>query len=96
MISRDDVQKLAILARIKLLPEEADALAKDMASILGYIDEIKSATKTDDSDSHSEKEKTRNVLRNDTHPHETGIHTEAILAEAPEREENYVKVKKIL
>jgi aspartyl-tRNA(Asn)/glutamyl-tRNA(Gln) amidotransferase subunit C len=93
MISREDVRKLAALARIKLSPEEEETFAKDMEHILGYITQIQKVSGT--VEMHG-KEKTKNVLREDTNPHESGIHTEALLAEAPQREGNYIKVKKIL
>ncbi len=37
-----------------------------------------------------------NVMREDTNPHESGKFSEAILKNAPSREENYLKVKKIM
>ena len=35
-------------------------------------------------------------MREDDNPHAGGIYTEAVLNEAPEREGDYIKVKKIL
>ncbi len=35
-------------------------------------------------------------MREDAFPHESGIHTEALLNNAPEREGMFLKVKKIL
>lgn len=95
MISRDDVKKLATLARIKLLPEEEEKLAGDMQNILGYVEQIQAVSASSDTSS-DEKERTRNVLRDDTQPHESGIHTDVILKEAPAREGDYLRVKKIL
>lgn len=93
MISREDVQKLASLARIKLTAEEEERFAKDMESILGYVTQIQAVSGTVETKG---TEKVKNVLREDTDPHESGIHTEVILHEAPQREGDYVKVKKIL
>jgi aspartyl-tRNA(Asn)/glutamyl-tRNA(Gln) amidotransferase subunit C len=93
MISRDDVRKLAVLARIKLSEGEEDKLAKDMRSILGYVEQIQKVS--GDADTRG-REVLKNVMREDAHPHESGLHTEALLTEAPRREDNYVKVKKIL
>lgn len=93
MISREDIKKLASLARIKLSAEEETNLAKDMDNILGYVQQIQEVSGGVET---STKEYNRNVFRDDQHPIESGIHTEAILAEAPERKENYVKVKNIL
>ncbi len=97
MISRDDVKKLANLARIKLSPEEEEKFAKDMEDILGYVNQIqKVSANVPDPQNTTEKEKVRNVLRADTNAHDAGIHTEAILNEAPARDGDYIKVKKIL
>lgn len=93
MISENDVKKLATLARIKLSPEEETKLARDMESILGYVQQIQSVEIPEMS---GRKERVRNVLRDDANPHESGIHTQDILNEAPGREGDYLKVKKIL
>jgi len=93
MIELTDVEKLAKLARIKLTTQELSALQKDMVSILGYVDEIKSAS------SSLGKEKApsnRNVFRDDQESHESGVYAEDLLSESPSSEEGYVKVKKIL
>lgn len=92
MISADDVRKLGALARIKLTAEEEQKLARDMQNILGYVEQIKKVS----ADMERADHPNRNVLRADEKPHEPGIHTEAVLAEAPKREGQYVKVKKIL
>jgi Asp-tRNA(Asn)/Glu-tRNA(Gln) amidotransferase C subunit len=42
------------------------------------------------------KELVRNVLREDANPHESATFTEAILKNAPSRQGDYFKVKKIL
>ncbi|MBX4197828.1 Asp-tRNA(Asn)/Glu-tRNA(Gln) amidotransferase subunit GatC [Candidatus Parcubacteria bacterium] len=93
MISVEEIRKLASLARIKLTKDEEEKLSKDMGNILAYIEQIQEVSATVE---ESEKPLLRNVMRDDAEPHQAGIHTEALLAEAPKREENYVKVKKIL
>ena len=47
-------------------------------------------------EAEAEVGKLRNVMREDENPYEKGLYTEKLLEEAPEREENFVKVKKIL
>ena len=37
-----------------------------------------------------------NITREDEKPHKSGVYTKKILSEAPEREGDYIKVKKIL
>ena len=41
MFSREDVSRLARLARIELGPDEADALARQLDGILGLVDEMR-------------------------------------------------------
>jgi aspartyl/glutamyl-tRNA(Asn/Gln) amidotransferase C subunit len=43
MISREEVQGLAALARLSLLEEEVSALQKDMSEILEYIGQLAEA-----------------------------------------------------
>jgi aspartyl-tRNA(Asn)/glutamyl-tRNA(Gln) amidotransferase subunit C len=88
-----DIKNLAALARIDIDPSEAENLEKDITSILGYVEQIQSA--------QTEKSElvvgeVYNVLRSDEDPHESGLYTEMLLHEAPERQGDYVKVKKIL
>lgn len=88
-----DAQKLAALCRIDMSENEMEELRKEMGAILQYVGEISDvATK-----GHiSEARELRNVMREDGEPHTGGAHTEAILAEAPDKEGEYVKVKQIL
>jgi aspartyl-tRNA(Asn)/glutamyl-tRNA(Gln) amidotransferase subunit C len=93
-ITIEEVRKLAVLARIKLSPEEEESLVKDMGNILTYIEQINEVNPS--LDSSGKNERVKNVMRHDSDPHESGIHTEVLLAEAPQRKDTYVKVKKIL
>ncbi len=93
MISPEDVKKLANLSRLALSDEEVVRFTRDIDAVLGYVGQI---TKVANSGEKSEKPSVRNVLREDRDPHESGIYTETLLAEAPEREGDSLKVKKIL
>jgi len=94
MVSLNEIEKLASLSRIKLTIEEKESLRKDMDAILSYVEEVKKVSSS--LDSQKKAGSVRNVLREDLNPHEGGIHTEALISAAPNREGNYVKVKKIL
>ena len=90
---------LAKLARIKISDAEATDLAGEFETILNYVGEVKKITSPQPLSLSKERGKGRgvfNVMREDGEPHESGIYTEKILNEAPEREGNYIKVKKIL
>lgn len=93
-MDKDKIRHLADLARIELTDSEAEAFTEDISSILGYVSEIKEIAGT------APEEKVVgalvNVMREDTNPHEPGLYTEDLLNEAPLRDGQYVKVKKIL
>lgn len=92
-MDRKEVEKLATLARLELSDKEADALAGEVESILGYVSEIQTVA-TEESKLTAGAH--RNVVREDGTPHDPGIYTEAILGEAPNREGSHIKVKRIL
>lgn len=98
MITTEDIQKLAELSRIKIAPEEQESLRTEIESILGYVDQIKKASQASDVvvTPVIETGALHNVMREDGEPHMPSEFTEKILANAPAREENYLKVKKIL
>ncbi len=99
MITIEDIQKLSELSRIKIAPEEQETLRTQIESILGYIDQIKKATLVSDAVSQKPTVQAgalRNVLREDGEPHMPSEFTERVLASAPAREDNYLKVKKIM
>lgn len=93
MISRNDIQKLAALARMKLTDQEEEKFTKEIDSILGYVATIQNVSGTAEAEVVG---KNKNTLREDTHPHESGIHTQSIIHEAPRKEGDYIKVKKVL
>lgn len=96
-MNKDEAKKLADLARIDVAEEELEKIASDMGSILEYVDKIKSASIVDDSpESRAENATVRNVMVADENPHEAGVYTDKVLAEAPDTQDNMVKVKKIL
>jgi aspartyl-tRNA(Asn)/glutamyl-tRNA(Gln) amidotransferase subunit C len=92
MIESKDIEKLASLARIHVSDSEKEGLRKEIESVLSYVEQIQKAT----GDAPREVPAQRNVMREDTYPHESGIHTETLLNEAPKRKGDYVQVKKIL
>lgn len=92
-ITIEEVKKLASLSRIKLSPEEEISMQNEISSILGYIDQI---NKVDLGDASNDLPEQRNIWREDGEVNPTGAYTESILNNAPAREGNYIKVKKIL
>jgi aspartyl-tRNA(Asn)/glutamyl-tRNA(Gln) amidotransferase subunit C len=95
MLSKDDIKKLAELARIRVDEKDAEALAGQIGSILGYVGQIKEVSGGVVGD-EVQFGTSVNALRDDTNENPGGTHTEALLREAPQTQDGYVKVKKIL
>ncbi len=94
MITVAEIEKLAQLARIKLDPSEKEALTKEIDSILTYVDEIKKATV--DVDFTPVPGAVHNVFRADTARTISSEDRERLLNEAPDREGEFIAVKKII
>lgn len=92
-ISREDIEHLAKLSRIGVSEEEIERFRGDLGEILGYVSEIKNASMGELEPVLGEH---RNILRDDTNPHEGGLFQEDLLNALPNREGNYARVKKIL
>lgn len=93
MISREDIKKLAALARITVSDSEADAYAEDAEAILSYVSQIEGADVSKEGDAHT---MLRNVMREDGQPHESGSFTKEILADAPHVKDDYLSVRKVI
>jgi len=93
-MKKSDIQHLATLSRLSLTDEEIEMYSKDIPKILAFVDQLKSV-KTD-KEGRIENSSDRNVFREDEEPHESGLHTDAILKQAPKTRDGYVEVKKTL
>jgi aspartyl/glutamyl-tRNA(Asn/Gln) amidotransferase C subunit len=77
---------------MEISDEELTRLTGEIDAILGYVGQIMNTT----GDMKREVPLLRNVMREDTLQNKPSEFTEAILKNAPAREGNYLKVKKIL
>lgn len=97
MITREEVKKLAELSRMKVSDEELELFAKEIDSILGYVEQIKNASSSVNIEKDFPGNALKNVMREDENPHESGAYTKEIVAEFPEKgDKNELKVKNIL
>lgn len=94
-VSADDVKKLANLARIELKDDEVEKLRGEVDAIVAYIDTIQKVP-LPEGIAASPHLDLQNVMREDNLPHETGAHTKDIVAQFPDHDGDYLKVKKIL
>lgn len=88
----EDLDNLSQLARITVKEEEKEKMLHEMQAILGYVSEINEVS--------GNVERTKgthyNIVRDDIVTREPGTHTEALLKEAPETEDGYVRVAQVL
>lgn len=90
MISKEEVLKIASLARLELSETEIGNMQKDLSAILDYFNLLKKAPKP----ANMEKATVENVLRKDE---PASDNLAAILIEqAPDKKDGYIKVKQVL
>jgi len=93
MTTKEDVQKLAALARIRLADADLEAFTKEFDSILAYVgqlDALQIGKEVQD------VPPLHNVMREDGEPHAAGAFTESLASQFPAREGDYLKVKQII
>jgi aspartyl-tRNA(Asn)/glutamyl-tRNA(Gln) amidotransferase subunit C len=93
MIDLEQVRKVANLARLELKPDEEQQFTTQLNSILEYVEQLNQLD-TDAVPPTTRAIETSNITRTDQL--ETLSDREAILNNAPDREEDYFKVPKIL
>ncbi len=93
MVKKEEIEKLAELARITISPKEVENLPGEIDVILKYVSMVNNIS-LDKEDKYLGD--TYNVMRKDENPHEGGVFTKDLLHEAPATERDYIKVKRIL
>ncbi len=93
-LSREDVLKLARLARLALTDEEVEEFRKELEGVLQYVDQLK------DVDVNGLRPTTqvtglKNIMRNDE-VMDYGTTPKQLLALAPARQDDQLKVKRML
>jgi len=94
MITVKDLEHLAALARIDLSEADKKSLVKEFDSILGYVDQLKKVDVKMDAEGRVGAVK--NVMRPDIPEPVSAEDRERLLAEAPDREGDFIAVKKII
>jgi len=89
-ITKEEVIKIAQISRIAIKPEEVESLTQQLQDVLSYAQVVK-----DVANQLLDQPSNRNInfLRDDV---VTKTDSEIVLSRAPEREENYFVVPKIL
>ncbi|MDE2040940.1 MAG: Asp-tRNA(Asn)/Glu-tRNA(Gln) amidotransferase subunit GatC [Patescibacteria group bacterium] len=94
MITVKDIEHLATLSRVKLTDEDKESLAMEFDAILGYIDRLKKLEVKIDAEGRVGAVK--NAMRPDEAAPRSPAERERLLAAAPDREGDYIAVKKII
>ena len=92
-ITREEVQRVALLARLRLTPQEESQLTEQLDHILFYMEKLDELD-TSNVEPFSHAVDTVNALREDIVTN--GPNADALLANAPDRDATYFKVPKII
>jgi len=92
VISKADIKNLALLARLEVSDEELAKLEREIPAILDFVQTIQKVAGS----APALAPTLRNVMRPDENPHESGMHTEALISAAPSREGNRIAVKQVI
>lgn len=93
MIDQDQVRKVALLARLALSPEEEVQFSGQLSGILDYVEQLSELDTTGVAPTTRAID-VSNVTRSDRH--QLAPNREELLSCAPDREEDFFKVPKIL
>lgn len=94
-INESDVNHVANLARLELAEDEKAKFASQIESILDYVSQL-SKPDTGNVPPTSHVLALKNVWRKDEARKTSDENIEKLLANAPEREDNFFKVKKVI
>lgn len=89
-LSREEVQKIALLARIQIKDEELDKYGEELSSILNYVDKLQEAD-TDGIDPDYYITDLINNWREDELRGCTGTERELILGNMPDKEDEHLR-----
>jgi aspartyl-tRNA(Asn)/glutamyl-tRNA(Gln) amidotransferase subunit C len=92
-LTRESVQRVATLARLRLTADEESALTVELDHILGYMDKLNELD-TLNVELFSHVVDNPDALREDRVANQPDA--EALLANAPERDETFFRVPKII
>lgn len=92
-ISKEEVERIAKLARLKFSDFEKEKLQSELSSILEYVDQLKTV-KNKVEIRHFEDSDSLNLMRDDVA--EPKAKPEEFISQAPDSEDGHVKVKSVL
>jgi len=94
-LSKDEIQHIAKLARLELTVAELEKYGGQLSVVLNYIDQLKEVD-TKGVEPTAQVTGLENVLREDAVLDWDEKEIEEALKDAPEREERFIKVKRVI
>lgn len=94
MISKEEVRKIAELARLGLKESEVDKFQKELSAILDYAEKLKEI-KIEGIEPTSHSIPIKNVMREDKSEKSKSETRKKMIEQAPESQKEYLKVKSI-
>lgn len=96
MISKEEVKRIAKLARLELSEKETEKMQKDLSVILDYFNLLKKAPKSARIlPAQNFGVKPQNLRKDEIKPRNASL-AEKLVASAPDKKDDYIKVKAIL
>lgn len=95
MLSKEEVKNIAKLSRIGIEDKEVEDYQKNLSAILDYFKELEELN-TDKIEPIGHITGRDNVSREDLRSEKTELERQLILDNAPEKKDNYLKVKSVL
>jgi aspartyl-tRNA(Asn)/glutamyl-tRNA(Gln) amidotransferase subunit C len=92
-VRREEVRRVAELARLALTPQEEEALVADLGAILGYVEKLRELD-TEGVPPTAHVHDTGSAFRADEVRNAADV--EALLANAPDRWQGFFRVPKII
>jgi len=94
-LSKQEIQHIAKLARLELTDAELEKYGGQLSAVLNYIDQLKEVN-VKGVEPTAQVTGLENVLRNDEIRNWDEKEIKEALADAPEREERFIKVKRVI
>ena len=92
-LTREEVQRVALLARLRFTPKDEERLTEQLDNILEYMEKLNQLD-TSRIEPFTHAANTKNPMREDAITNEPN--TDALLANAPEQENHFFQVPKII
>ena len=96
MISKEEVEHIAKLARLELSEQEVEKMQKDLSSILDYFSVLKRAPRNNAENYAEKRGIVNNELRKDEVAQKPASLANNLISAAPDKKEGYIKVKAVL